>query len=121
MNRAVHYFLYLIFLNYILFLAYGILAATWLYTLKSVRYLILCKGGQNVAIVTYTPFGNNRILTTSLNNISCKEGRTTASSQLPLKVKGQRLHYLMDMRGEFKNPILFDHTAGLKRQWRSVK
>lgn len=118
-NCVDHSFFFNLFYS-LLFLAYGILAATWTYTLKSVRFLILCQGGKNISFVTYTPFGNNRIYTTSLKNVSCKESRTRAGSQLPLKVKGQYLHYIMDMRGEFKNPTLFDHTAGLKRTWKSV-
>lgn len=94
---------------------YGILTVAWMYTLRSVRYLILHKGGNKVSLVTYTPFGTNRIMTVPLENISCKEMRTRATSSLPIKVKGRYLHYLLDMRGEFKNEKLFDHTAGLRR------
>ncbi|RZC35659.1 TMEM223 domain containing protein [Asbolus verrucosus] len=101
-------------------IGYGILTVTWMYTLKSVRYLILCKGGKNVAIVTYTPFGKNRMFTVNLNNVNCKEARNVATSQLPIKVRGHYLHYILDMRGEFKNPGLFDHTAGLRRKWKTI-
>ncbi|XP_063920162.1 transmembrane protein 223 [Zophobas morio] len=101
-------------------IGYGILTVTWMYTLKSVRYLILHQGGQNISLVTYTPFGGNRILTVNLKNVSCKESRTVAKSQLPIKVKGHYLHYILDMRGDFKNPKLFDYTAGLQRKWRKI-
>jgi hypothetical protein len=101
-------------------IGYGILSVTWMYTLKSVRYLILHQGGQNISLVTYTPVGKNRILTVNLENVNCKESRTLARSQLPIKVRGHYLHYILDMRGEFKNPLLFDHTAGLRRKWKGT-
>lgn len=108
-------------LTVIAFLAgYGILTISWMYTLRSVRYLVLHKGGKKVSFVTYGPFGNNRILTVGLENVSCKEMRSAATVQLPVKVRNQYLHYILDMRGEFKNPMLFDHTAGLKRRFRDL-
>ncbi|XP_041987011.1 transmembrane protein 223 [Aricia agestis] len=95
----------------------GSLAMIWMYTLKSVRYLILNKGGRHVTFVTYSPFGQNRIMKVPVENICCKEHRRTARVQLPLKVKNTFMHYMLDMRGEFKNVLLFDSTAGLKRVW----
>ncbi|XP_013188609.1 transmembrane protein 223 [Amyelois transitella] len=95
----------------------GSLAMIWMYTLKSVRYLILNKGGQHLTFVTYSPFGKNRLMKVPLNYVCCKENRANARVQLPLKVKNQWMHYMLDMRGEFKNPLLFDSTAGLARRW----
>nr|CAD7454988.1 unnamed protein product [Timema tahoe] len=95
--------------------AYGILATSWLFTLKSIRYLVLLKGGKNVTFVSYTPFGENRLTTVNLNKVSCEDSRHSAKVQLPIKVEGHRLFYILDMRGEFLNPRLFDHTVGLKR------
>ncbi|KAI5637857.1 hypothetical protein NE865_09372 [Phthorimaea operculella] len=95
----------------------GSLFMIWMYTLKSVRFLILNKGGKHVTFVTYTPFGKNRIMTVPIENVCCKETRTNAKVQLPLKVKNTWMHYMLDMRGEFKQPILFDSTAGLARKW----
>lgn len=89
----------------------------WMYTLKSVRYLILNKGGKYITFVTYSPFGKNRILKVPIENVCCKETRVGAKVQLPLKVKNTLMHYMLDMRGEFKNPLLFDSTAGLSRKW----
>lgn len=99
------------------FIGYGILVITWMYTLRSVRYLVLRKGGKDISFVTYTPMGNNKILTVGLDQVSCKQMRAAAPVQLPLKIKNHYLHYILDMKGEFKNPTLFDHTAGLKRNW----
>nr|CAD7398409.1 unnamed protein product [Timema poppensis] len=98
-----------------LVIAYGILASSWLFTLKSIRYLVLHKGGKIVTFVSYTPFGKNRLTTVNLNKVSCEESRHSAKVQLPIKVEGHRLFYILDMRGEFLNPRLFDHTVGLKR------
>lgn len=99
-------------------IGYGILVISWMFTLRSVRYLVLRKGGADITIVTYGPFGYNRMLTVSLQDISCKEMRTAARSQLPMKVRKHYLHYILDMKGEFRNTALFDNTAGLRRQWK---
>ncbi|KAJ8977676.1 hypothetical protein NQ317_010415, partial [Molorchus minor] len=100
-------------------IGWGILATTWIFSLKSVKYLILLKGGKVVTVVTYTPTGHNRMFTLGLENLNCKESRTAAKTQLPIKLKGHYLYYILDMRGEFTNPSLFDATAGLKRNWTS--
>ncbi|XP_011552136.2 transmembrane protein 223 [Plutella xylostella] len=92
------------------------LGIIWMYTLKSVRFLILNKGGKHVTFVTYSPFGQNRMMKVPLENVCCKESRATAKVQLPIKVKNTWMHYMLDMRGEFKNPTLFDSTAGLFRK-----
>lgn len=99
------------------FVGYGLLLLAWTFTVRSVRYLILHKGGKEVSLVTYTPFGVNRIMKVPLTAISAQESRTSASSQLPLKVKDRWLFYMLDMRGEFKNAQLYDYTAGLKRNF----
>lgn len=93
------------------------LAIIWMVTLRSVRYLVLKKGGKEITLVTYSPFGKNRLMTVPLENVCCKEARTGARVQLPLKVKNKMMHFMLDMRGEFKNGKLFDATAGLSRKW----
>lgn len=95
---------------------YGILAAAWLFSLRSVRFLILRKGGQKVSLVTYGPFGKNRIMEVPVNCISAQESRDAARVQLPLKVKNRAFYFILDMRGEFMNTRLYDHTAGLRRK-----
>ncbi|KAH8400871.1 hypothetical protein KR009_001526 [Drosophila setifemur] len=97
-------------------IGYGILFAVWMFTLRSVRFLILRKGGQSLSFVTYGPFNRNRIMTVPLKCVSAEESRNLARVQLPIKVKGKTLYYVLDMRGEFRNPQLFDYTAGLKRR-----
>ncbi|XP_037910979.1 transmembrane protein 223 [Hermetia illucens] len=97
-------------------IGYGILAAAWLFSLRSVRFLILRKGGQKVSLVTYGPFGKNRIMEVPVNCISAQESRDAARVQLPLKVKNRAFYFILDMRGEFLNTRLYDHTAGLRRK-----
>lgn len=84
--------------------------------MKSVRYLVMLKNGKDVSIVTYTPFGKNRIIDVPLRCISAQESRQMAKVYLPLKIKNHKLFYLLDMKGEFKNTRLFDHTIALKRK-----
>ncbi|XP_063244933.1 transmembrane protein 223 [Bacillus rossius redtenbacheri] len=99
-----------------LVVGHGLLASTWLYSLKSIRYLVLRKGGNNVSIVTYTPVGQTRTITTDLNKVSCTESRLSARVHLPVKVKGYSLYFMLDKDGEFFNPQLFDRTVGMRRQ-----
>lgn len=89
-----------------------------MFTLRSVRYLVLRKGGESVTFVTYAPFGQNRMMTVALENVSSQEIRRNAKSQLPIKVKNRFLYYILDMRGEFRNTSLFDYTVGLKRTFK---
>lgn len=89
-----------------------------MYTLRSVKYLILRKGGQQVTVITHTPFGENRMLTLDLEKFNCKQTRSEAKTQLPIKIKGHLMHYILDMKGEFRHPKLFDSTCGLARNWK---
>lgn len=78
---------------------------------------MLRKGGASISFVTYTPFGQNRIMNVPVKCVSAVESRQMAKTTLPLKVKDKALYYVLDMRGEFKNPMLFDQTAGMSRKW----
>ncbi|XP_055311514.1 transmembrane protein 223 [Sitodiplosis mosellana] len=93
-----------------------ILGFVWTFTLRNVRYLILRKGGNKVAFVTYGPFGTNRIIDVPLNCVSAVTARESGASSLPIKVKSKRFHYLLDKQGEFTNPKLFDHVINVKRR-----
>lgn len=88
-----------------------------MYTLRSVRFLILRKGGRDVTIVTYGPFGKNTMMTVPLKAISAQTHREVSEVLLPLKVRNRSLFYVLDMKGEFKNPQLYDYTAGLNRRF----
>lgn len=95
---------------------YAVILVGWTFTLRSVRYLIANKNGKDVSLVTYTPFGQNRIIQVPIRCISAQESRQSAKVYLPLKVKGKRLFYILDMKGEFKNTKLFDQSIGLSRK-----
>lgn len=88
----------------------------WTFTLRSVRYLVMRKDGKTLSLVCYTPFGKNRIMDVPIKNISVSESRTSSRAYLPLKVKGTRFYYLLDMKGEFKNTRLFDNVIALNRK-----
>ncbi|XP_055529260.1 transmembrane protein 223 [Wyeomyia smithii] len=99
-------------------IGYGILFATWTFTLRSVRFLVLRKGGKNVSVVTYTPFGKNRIMDVPLNCISAQESREAARVTIPIKIRNKSLFYMLDKKGEFTNTRLYDYTVGMRRNWK---
>ncbi|KAG7164009.1 transmembrane protein 223-like [Homarus americanus] len=99
------------------FIGWGTMAICWMYTLRSVKYLILKKGGKDLVFLTFAPFGHHRSMTVPLEKVSAKQSRFSAKVTLPLKVQGSYFHYILDMSGEFTNAKLFDYSAGLQRNW----
>ncbi|XP_053685708.1 transmembrane protein 223 isoform X2 [Sabethes cyaneus] len=99
-------------------IGYGILFAAWTFTLRSVRFLVLRKGGKNVSVITYTPFGKNRIMDVPLNCVSAQESREAARVTIPIKIKNRSLFYILDKKGEFTNTRLYDYTVGMRRNLR---
>lgn len=95
----------------------GILCVSWMFTLKSVRYLILRKGGNTVSFVTYGPFGTNRILDVPLRCVTALQSRGAVASYLPLKIKGRTIYYILDKKGEYTNPEIFDHVINVRRRF----
>lgn len=93
-----------------------ILGFVWTFTLRSVRYLVLKKGGKAVSFVTYGPFGTNRIVNVPLHCVSAVQSRDVGTSAIPIKVKNMRFHYLLDRQGEYTNPEIFDHVINVKRR-----
>lgn len=88
-----------------------------MFTLRSVRFLVLHQGGKSVSFVTYGPFNKNRVMSVPINCISAQESREAARVHLPIKVKNRNFFYILDMRqGEFKNGKLYDFTVGMKRK-----
>ncbi|KAK4297566.1 hypothetical protein Pmani_030019 [Petrolisthes manimaculis] len=98
-------------------IGWGTLGMSWMYTIRCVRYLVLLRGGRQLAFITFTPFGRTRQITVPLEKVSAVQSRMSVKTHLPLKVQGKSLHYLLDMRGKFTNTKLFDYSAGLKRSW----
>ena len=79
--------------------------------------MVLRKGGHKVGFVTYGPFGTNRITEIPITYISAVQSRELNASALPLKVRGKRWHYLLDNRGDYTNPQLFDHVINVRRRF----
>lgn len=92
-----------------------VLGAGLLYSLRSVRSVMLLAGGQQVTLTTYAPFGLGTRFTVPLNQISCMAHRGEVPAMLPLKVKGRRFYFLLDKAGHFPNTHLFDNTVGTYR------
>ncbi|KXJ84186.1 hypothetical protein RP20_CCG018910 [Aedes albopictus] len=99
-------------------IGYGILFTAWMFTLRSVRFLILRKGGEKVSVVTYGPFGKNRIMEVPVNCISAQESREAARVTIPIKIKNRSFFYVVDKKGEFTNARLYDYTVGMRRNWK---
>ena len=91
---------------------------TWLYPQRSIHQLKLLKGGQKLQITTYSHFGRTRAFTVPLEHVSSQQARSAAHSTISLKVKGKWFYYLMDKKGHFNQPALFDYVVGLKRTFK---
>lgn len=88
------------------------------FSLRSIKTITLLKGAQTVRITTYSIFGttNNRFyFDLPIDNVSSQVHRNAASSYIPVKIKGKRFFYLIDIKGLFYHPTLFDHTVGVFR------
>uniref|UniRef100_A0A8C5LAC8 Transmembrane protein 223 n=1 Tax=Jaculus jaculus TaxID=51337 RepID=A0A8C5LAC8_JACJA len=92
-----------------------VLGVGLLFSLRSVRSVMLRAGGQHVTLTTYAPFGLGAHFTVPLNQISCMAHRGEVPAMLPLKVKGRRFYFLLDKAGHFPNTQLFDNTVGTYR------
>ncbi|XP_004449283.2 transmembrane protein 223 [Dasypus novemcinctus] len=92
-----------------------VLGAGLLFSLRSVRSVILLAGGQQVTLTTHAPFGLRAHFTVPLHQVSCMAHRSEVPAMLPLKVKGRRFYFLLDKAGHFPNMQLFDNTVGAYR------
>lgn len=79
-----------------------------------VNKLKICKGGNTATVVTYGLFGRPLYKEVPLKNISCTSTRSDNRSFLALKIKPKWFYYLVDTKGEFHHPKLFDYTIGTK-------
>ncbi|KAG8522741.1 Transmembrane protein 223 [Galemys pyrenaicus] len=92
-----------------------VLGAGLLFSLRSVRSVILLAGGKQVTLTTHAPFGLGAHFTVPLNQVSCMAHRAEVPAMLPLKIKGRRFYFLLDKAGHFPNTKLFDNTVGAYR------
>ncbi|XP_004621572.1 transmembrane protein 223 [Sorex araneus] len=92
-----------------------VIGAGLLFSLRSVRSVLLLAGGKEVALTTHAPFGLGAHFTVPVNQVSCMAHRGEVPAMLPLKVKGRRFYFLLDKAGHFPNAKLFDNTVGAYR------
>lgn len=94
-----------------------IIYAAFAFTLRYVHTIYLLRGGRMLRFTTFAPFGKKRSFTVNVNDTSCAVGRQAGTTFVPIRIKGHSLYYLVDKRGEFKNPMLFDFTVGMQRKF----
>lgn len=93
-----------------------VVSAATVFTRRNVRSVVLLKGGQRVFVQTYTPFKDLRSFDVPLEDINCLQSRHQKSNYISLKIRGHWFHYMLDQRGIFPYPQLFDNTVGLSRK-----
>ncbi|KAJ6657001.1 hypothetical protein lerEdw1_003002 [Lerista edwardsae] len=93
-----------------------ILVAGFVFSRRSISRILLHRGGQEVTLTTYYPFGLTSTFTVPLRHISCMSHRSEVPAMIPLKVKGRAFYFLLDKEGRITNPKLFDITVGAYRK-----
>lgn len=93
-----------------------VVVGSTMFILRSVRRLVLLKGGQKVLVQTYAPFWEMRAFQVPLEHINCRQSRLQKSSYITFKIKGHWFHYILDQRGAYPHPKLFDNTVGMARK-----
>lgn len=84
-----------------------------MYPKRLVREITLLKGGKDILLQTYGPFGRTTTMETPLKNVSAQWGPKQAKTVLPVKVKGRFLMFqIYTQEGQFYNRLLFDDTIG---------
>ncbi|CAB4002530.1 Hypothetical predicted protein [Paramuricea clavata] len=86
-----------------------------IYALRSVNQLVLIRNGARIIVRTYTPFGTAKQFSVPLADVSCLGSRLDEKPFFVFKIKNHRFYYMIDKRGQFLQPTLFDTTVGLKR------
>ncbi|XP_006894662.1 PREDICTED: transmembrane protein 223-like [Elephantulus edwardii] len=92
-----------------------VLGGGLLFSVRSVRSVLLRAGGQQVTLTTHAPFGLGAHFTVSLNQVSCMAHRGQVPAMLPLKATGRCFYFRLDKAGHFPNMKLFDNTVGAYR------
>ncbi|XP_063991766.1 transmembrane protein 223 [Diachasmimorpha longicaudata] len=93
----------------------------WIFIRKSLKYIILNKGGTSATLVTYHPFKESIAKVVPLEDLIVKKDRNDVGTFISLRVKGTRFFHLIDKQGTFVNPDLYDLTVGLDRTHKPVK
>ncbi|XP_028418524.1 transmembrane protein 223-like [Dendronephthya gigantea] len=86
-----------------------------LYALRSVNQLVLLRDGAHILVKTYTPYGSSKLFSVPLTDVSCLGSRLDEKAFVVFKIRDRRFYYMLDKRGEFLQPTIFDTTVGVKR------
>ncbi|XP_028407587.1 transmembrane protein 223-like [Dendronephthya gigantea] len=86
-----------------------------LYALRSVNQLVLLRDGARIIVKTYTPVGSTKQFSVPLTDVSCLGSRLDEKAFVVFKIRDRRFYYMLDKRGEFMQPTIFDTTVGVKR------
>ncbi|XP_015120003.1 transmembrane protein 223 [Diachasma alloeum] len=87
----------------------------WMYTCRSLKYIILNKGGTSATLVTYHPIKGSASKVVPLEDILIKSDRNDVGHFISLKLRGTGMYHLIDKDGIFVNPDLYDLTVALDR------
>ncbi|KYQ55679.1 hypothetical protein ALC60_05430, partial [Trachymyrmex zeteki] len=80
---------------------------------RSIKYIILNKGGKTLSIITYHMQKKKSKLNLPVGVVKCTADRQDdTGTYLPLKIKNKSFYYIVNKSGTFVNSNLFDHIMG---------
>ncbi|XP_011691018.1 PREDICTED: transmembrane protein 223 [Wasmannia auropunctata] len=79
---------------------------------RSIKYIILNKGGKTLSITTYHILKKKSNINVPLGMAKCAANRMDVGAVLPIKIENKSFFYLIDRKGAFVNPKLFDYAMG---------
>lgn len=109
------------------------------YVHRSIKTIILNKGGKNVTLVMYHMLKGATSKVVPVDDVSfhtkklflykdkkiryvvylqivIRRSRSEVTNYMPLSIKSTRLYHLLSGDGVFVNPELFDHTIGYNKE-----
>lgn len=89
----------------------------WMLCARSVKYIILNKGGQKVTLVTYNINKKAAKKCLPVAHVKTTISRREMVNYMPLKILGEKFFYIIDRNGRFYHDVLFDNTIGMNKTW----
>lgn len=85
-------------------------------SMRSIKYIILNKGGKYASFVTFHPIKSKQIITAPIEEVYCIHPRTyKIGMYTSLKINNYKFNFLIDKRGTYVNGILFDNTIAWRK------
>ncbi|ESO86819.1 hypothetical protein LOTGIDRAFT_166822 [Lottia gigantea] len=101
-----------------LFAAVMCIAVCSMYPSRIIKNMWLLKGGNHIAVETFSRFNMFKYLTMPLDEVSGKIMRKESTHTVPLKFKDRYAMYVMHLdKGVLHRPDLFDYLIALKREF----